>query len=53
MTARLDAQRKRLLLQFYNMETAVGKLQSNLTVIDSIQLHRRRSRRRQFKLTAD
>lgn len=34
---RLDRQRTRLLTQFFNMETAIGKLQSNLTALNSIQ----------------
>lgn len=34
---RLEKTRERLLLQFYNLELAIGKLQSNLTAINSIQ----------------
>lgn len=34
---RLDKQRTRLLTQFYNMETAIAKIQSNLSSISSIQ----------------
>jgi len=37
MQKRLDSQRERLLLQFYNMELAIGKIKNNLTAIDSIQ----------------
>jgi flagellar hook-associated protein 2 len=35
-TLRLDLQRERLLKQFYNMEAAIGKLQTNLTAINRI-----------------
>jgi flagellar hook-associated protein 2 len=35
-TARLDLQRERLLKQFFNMEAAIGKLQSNLSAINRI-----------------
>ena len=35
---RLTRQRDQLLKQFYNMELAIGKLQSNLTALDSIQV---------------
>jgi len=34
---RLDVQRERLLLQFYRMEAAVGKLRSSLSALDAIQ----------------
>jgi flagellar hook-associated protein 2 len=34
---RLDAQRERLLLQFYRLELAVGRIQNNLTALDSIK----------------
>lgn len=34
---RLDRQREHLLKQFYDMETAIGKIQSNLTYINQIQ----------------
>lgn len=37
MDVRLDAQRERLYMQFYRMELAIGKLQANLTAVDSIQ----------------
>ncbi len=37
MQKMLDSQRERLLLQFYNMELAIGKIKNNLTAIDSIQ----------------
>lgn len=37
MTKRLDAQQESLYTEFYNMELAVGKLQSQLNVINSIQ----------------
>jgi flagellar hook-associated protein 2 len=36
--ARLDIQRERLLLQFYRMELAIGRLQANLSALDSIQV---------------
>lgn len=35
---RLDKQRERLLKQFYNMETAIAKLQQNLTALDQLQI---------------
>ena len=38
MTARLDRQRERLLLQFYNIETTVARLQDNLTALSSLQI---------------
>jgi flagellar capping protein FliD len=34
---RLDVSRERLLNQFYRMELAVGKIQSNLTYISTLQ----------------
>jgi len=34
--ALLEANRERLLMQFYNMELAISKIQSNLTAINSI-----------------
>ena len=34
---RLDTQRTRMLTQFYNMETAISKTQSNLSIINNIQ----------------
>ena len=37
MDERLDVQRERLLTQFYQMEVAVGKMQSSLSLLDSIQ----------------
>ncbi len=37
MNKRLDAQQESLYLEFYNMELAVGKLQSQLSVINSIK----------------
>ncbi len=36
MTDSLDKERERLLMQFYNMEQAVARIQSNLTALDSI-----------------
>lgn len=36
MGARLDRERERLLTTFYNLETAISKLQSNLTAIGSL-----------------
>ena len=38
MNTRLDKQRERLLKQFYNMESAVAKLQKNLTAINQLQI---------------
>jgi flagellar hook-associated protein 2 len=38
MAARLDRQKERLLLQFYNIETTVSKLKSNLTALTSLQI---------------
>ena len=35
--ARLTAQRDRMLLSFYRMELAIGKMQTNLSAIDSIK----------------
>ncbi|MEZ6137243.1 MAG: flagellar filament capping protein FliD [Pirellulaceae bacterium] len=35
---RLDKQRTRLLTQFYNMETAIAKLQTNLTALNQLQV---------------
>jgi len=37
MDERLESERERLLLRFYRLETAIGKLQNNLSVIDAIQ----------------
>jgi flagellar hook-associated protein 2 len=37
MTQRLDVQRERLLLDFYRLENAIGKLQSSLDALESIQ----------------
>lgn len=37
INTRLDKQRERLLKQFYNMETAIAKLQKNLTAISQLQ----------------
>lgn len=37
MNKRLDTQRERLLMDFYRMETAIGKLQNNMSAISSIQ----------------
>ena len=37
MNKRLDAQQERLYMQFYNMELAVAKLQSQQSAIGSIQ----------------
>ena len=36
MTDRLDAERERLLLEFYRMEIAIGKMQNNASAIESI-----------------
>jgi flagellar hook-associated protein 2 len=36
MNTRLEAERDRLLLQFYNMETSIAKLQGNLQAIQSL-----------------
>jgi flagellar hook-associated protein 2 len=38
MNKRLDSQRLRMLTQFYNMELAIGKMQNNMNVLNSIQL---------------
>ncbi len=38
MNTRLDKQRERMLKQFYNMETAVAKLQSNLSALNQMQI---------------
>jgi flagellar hook-associated protein 2 len=38
MNIRLDKQRERMLKQFYNMETAVAKLQSNLSALNQMQV---------------
>ena len=35
---RLDKQRERMLKQFYNMETAIAKLQSNLSALNQMQI---------------
>ncbi len=37
LNARLERERERLYLQFYQMEMAIGKLQSNMSAIDLIQ----------------
>jgi len=37
MTEQLDRQREQLLTEFYRMETAISKMQSNLSVISAIQ----------------
>ena len=37
MNKRLDTQRERLFMQFYRMEMAIGKLQSNLSALDALQ----------------
>ncbi|MFZ5829795.1 MAG: flagellar filament capping protein FliD [Planctomycetota bacterium] len=37
MTALLASQEERLLMDFYNMEIAIGKLQTNLTALESLQ----------------
>ncbi len=37
MDLRLERQRQRLLLQFYGMEQAIAKLQTNLTAVNQIQ----------------
>ena len=36
MNARLEVERDRLLLQFYNMETSIAKLQGNLSAIQGL-----------------
>lgn len=38
LTTRLDKQRERLLKQFYGMETAIAKLQQNLTALNQLQV---------------
>jgi flagellar hook-associated protein 2 len=38
MDVRLDRQRERLLKQFYNMETAIAKLQQNLSALNQLQI---------------
>ncbi len=38
MNARLDKQRERMLKQFYNMESAIAKLQTNLTALNQMQI---------------
>jgi flagellar hook-associated protein 2 len=38
MSAQLDRQRERLLIQFYGIETMVAKLQSNLSALSSLQI---------------
>jgi flagellar hook-associated protein 2 len=38
MNVRLDKQRERLLRQFYSMESAVAKLQQNLTALNQLQI---------------
>ena len=37
MNERLDVQQERLLLQFYHLETAIGKMQTSLNALASIQ----------------
>jgi flagellar hook-associated protein 2 len=37
MNTRLDAERERLLLQFYRMEEAIAKIQTNQAAINQIQ----------------
>jgi flagellar capping protein FliD len=37
LTEKLDAERERLYMQFYRMEIAIGKIQSSMTAISSIQ----------------
>lgn len=37
LTERLDAERERLYMQFYRMEIAIGKMQSSMTALASIQ----------------
>ena len=44
MDERLDVQRKRLQTDFYRMELAISKMQSNLSFLDSIQYIRMPSR---------
>jgi flagellar hook-associated protein 2 len=36
MDARLEKQRERMLLSFYNMELAIGKMQSNVSVLNNL-----------------
>ena len=38
MNTRLDKQRERMLKQFYNMETAIAKLQKNLSALNQMQI---------------
>lgn len=38
MNTRLDKQREQLLKQFYNMEAAISKLQSNASALDQLQI---------------
>jgi flagellar hook-associated protein 2 len=38
MTARLERQRERLLLEFYSIETTVARLQDNLTALSALQI---------------
>lgn len=40
MTDRLKVQRERMLMQFYRMEIAIGKLQIGMSALDSIQVIR-------------
>ena len=37
MNARLETRRDLLLLQFYRMELAIGKMQTSLSALESIQ----------------
>jgi flagellar hook-associated protein 2 len=38
MSARLDRQRERLLVEFYNLETTVAKFRDNLSALNSLQI---------------
>ena len=38
LSAQLDRQRERLLMQFYSIESMVAKLQSNLTALSALQI---------------
>ena len=35
--AKLDRQRERLLMYYYNLELAIGKIQANLSVVEQLQ----------------
>ncbi|GIW96685.1 MAG: hypothetical protein KatS3mg111_0018 [Pirellulaceae bacterium] len=38
LQTRLDKQRERLLLEFYNMETTIARIQQNLSALDQLQI---------------